>query len=340
MLLRMGSQAGTTDRLGRPMRDLRISVTDRCNFRCAYCLPPGAPRPAYLKRSALLSFPQLTRIATVCAELGVRKIRLTGGEPLLRPGLARLVRALKAVPGIDDLALTTNGWLLTAQARPLAEAGLDRATVSLDSLDDAVFGRMTGVGASLARVIAGVRAARAAGLSPIKINTVVRRGLNESSIVSLARFARDEGLVLRLIEYMDVGQSHVWRRDDVVTADAMVRTVAKAFPLAAADPVPGAVATRYVYLDGGGELGVISAVSQPFCHDCTRVRLTADGRLYTCLFAERGHDLRALQAARPSDAGLATAVAEIWARREDRYSALRSATAVRRGSVEMYRMGG
>jgi cyclic pyranopterin phosphate synthase len=334
------TQARTPDRFARPMRDLRISVTDHCNFRCAYCLPPEAARPVHVARSRMLSFEQITRIATACARLGVHKIRLTGGEPLLRRGLPELVRALAVVDGIDDLALTTNGWLLADRAPALAAAGLSRVTVSLDSLDQAVFGRMTGVGASVTRVVDGIRAARAAGLDPVKINAVIRRGLNESSILPLARFARDEGVILRLIEYMDVGQSHPWRRADVVGADTMIATVARQFPLTALDPAPGAVATRYRYLDGGGELGVISAVSRPFCHDCTRVRLTADGRLYTCLFAAEGHDLRALLDDDPSAAELRDRIARIWSARTDRYSALRAEGSAGRGSVEMYRMGG
>jgi cyclic pyranopterin phosphate synthase len=334
------ARAATQDRFQRPIRDLRISVTDRCNFRCAYCMPPQGPRPIYLARSRLLDFDRITRVARACAELGVHKIRLTGGEPLLRSGLPDLVRALAGVPGIDDLALTTNGWLLAEQAGALAAAGLNRVTVSLDSLDDAVFARMTGVAAGVDRVVEGVRAARAAGLDPVKLNAVVRRGVNEDGIVPLARFAREEGLVLRLIEYMDVGQSRAWQRRDVVSADALVEAVGRVFPLAAADPTPGTVATRYTYLDGAGELGVISAVSRPFCHDCTRVRLTADGLLYTCLFAERGHDLQDLLAGEPSGEQLREAIRALWSARTDRYSALRSAGTARRSSVEMYRMGG
>jgi cyclic pyranopterin phosphate synthase len=332
--------ARATDRYRRPVRDLRISVTDRCNFRCAYCLPPEAGRPTYLARSDLLDFDAITRIAAACAELGVHKIRLTGGEPLLRRGLPRLIAALRAVDGIDDLALTTNGWLLAEQAPALVAAGLDRVTVSLDCLEDEVFGRMNGVGASVARVVGGIRAARAAGLDPVKVNAVIRRGVNESAILPLARFARDEGLVLRLIEYMDVGQSHAWRAGDVVTAEDMVATVAEVFPLAEADQAPGAVARRYCYLDGAGELGVISAISRPFCGDCTRIRLTADGKLYTCLFAAQGHDLRALLAGQPSDDDLRCAIGAIWRERTDRFSLLRSRGTPGRGSVEMHRMGG
>ncbi len=329
-----------SDALRRPIRDLRISVTDRCNFRCAYCLPPERSQPAYLARSRLLDFAQITRVGAACAALGVHKIRLTGGEPLLRRGLPQLIEALAGITGIDDLALTTNGWLLAEQAGSLARAGLTRVTVSLDCLDEEVFGRMSGVGAGVGRVVGGIRAALAAGLTPVKINAVIRRGVNEAGIVPLARFAREEGVTLRLIEYMDVGQSTTWRRADVVTAEAMLASVSATFPLAAAAQTAGAVATRYRYLDGGGEIGVISAVSRPFCDGCTRARLTADGRLYTCLFASTGHDLRPMLAAGGSDEQLRAAVRGIWQLRTDRYSALRSDGAQRRGSVEMHRMGG
>lgn len=337
---RTDTEVRTGDRLGRPLRDLRISVTDHCNFRCAYCLPPQAQRPVHVPRSRLLTFDQITRIAAACADLGVHKVRLTGGEPLLRRGLPELVRSLAGLGGIEDLALTTNGWLLAEQAPALAAAGLGRVTVSLDCLDEAVFGRMTGIGAGVDRVIAGIRAARAAGLAPVKLNAVIRKGVNESGIVPLARFAREEGLVLRLIEYMDVGQSHGWRRSDVVGADDLVAAVDAVFPLMPLERTPGAVATRYVYRDGAGELGVISAVSRPFCGDCTRIRLTADGQLYTCLFAERGHDLRAVLSGDPSQQQLRDTVAAVWEHRADRYSELRSGPAPGRGSVEMYRIGG
>ena len=336
---------GPLDRRGRPLRDLRISVTDRCNLRCTYCLPPDAELPVYLERSQLLSFEQIVRVVRACAPLGVQKIRLTGGEPLLRRGLADLVAELAAVPGIDDLALTTNGTLLAAQAEALAAAGLRRVTVSLDSLDPEVFARMSGVGAQLDTVLTGIRAAQAAGLRPVKLNAVIRRGVNESGVVELARFARDEGLTLRLIEYMDVGRSNRWRMDDVVLAERLVDRVHAVFPLAPAESTPGVVATRHRYLDGAGELGVITAVSRPFCDECTRIRLTADGQLYTCLFAERGNDLRPLLGDGADDARLRAAISGIWGRRQDRYSELRARKAKSRrgshqGSVEMYRMGG
>ncbi len=340
MLPLTDTQVRTLDGFGRPLRDLRISVTDHCNFRCAYCLPPEAERPVHVPRSRLLTFAQIARIAAACADLGVHKIRLTGGEPLLRRGLARLVESLAGLRGIDDLALTTNGWLLADQAAELAAAGLGRVTVSLDSLDEVVFGRMTGIGGGVGRVLAGIRAARTAGLNPVKLNAVIRKGVNESGIVPLARFARDEGLILRLIEYMDVGQSNGWRREDVVGAEAMVAAVSEAFPVAPADVLPGVVATRYRYLDGAGELGVISAVSRPFCRDCSRIRLTADGKVHTCLFAERGHDLRGVLGEQPSPEELREVIAGIWSGRSDRYSELRSHGATGRSSVEMYRIGG
>jgi cyclic pyranopterin phosphate synthase len=248
-----------------------------------------------------------------------------------------LVKALAEIAGLDDLALTTNGLLLAGQAAALAGAGLGRVTVSLDSLDDEVFGRMNGLGVPVAGVLAGIRAARAAGLGPIKINTVIRRGLNDAGIVPLARFARDEGLILRLIEFMDVGPSDDWRIGDVVPADEMLAAVATAFPLAPAEPTPGMVATRYRYLDGGGELGIISAISRPFCGQCSRARLTADGHLYTCLFAGVGHDLRQslLNGADPRET-----ISAIWAARDDRYSAMRSVEGPGRRSVQMHRVGG
>lgn len=335
--------SAATDRLARPLRDLRISVTDRCNLRCTYCLPPDAARPVYLERSRLLTFEQITRVVRACAELGVHKVRLTGGEPLLRRRMPDLIAAIAGVSGIDDVALTTNGSLLAAQATALADAGLRRITVSLDSLDDQVFGRMNGVGAPVAAVLAGIRAARAAGLNPVKLNAVIRRGVNEADVIPLARFARDEGLNLRLIEYMDVGQSNAWRRDDVVPIDELLATVSAVFPLAPAESTPGIVATRHRYLDGAGELGLISAVSQPFCHECTRVRLTADGQLYTCLFGQQGHNLRPLldgASDHGDHVGLREEIRSIWARRTDRYSAERSEAGPTRGSVEMYRIGG
>jgi len=333
--------AQAIDGLGRPLRDLRISVTDRCNFRCSYCMPTDAGRPDLLERQRLLTFEQITRVAAACAGLGVRKIRLTGGEPLLRRDLPDLLRQLAGIEGILDLALTTNGWRLAELAARLADAGLGRVTVSLDSLDDDVFRRMNGVGAPVDKVVAGIRAARSAGLWPVKINAVILRGVNEASVIPLARFARDEGLTLRLIEYMDVGQSNGWRAADVVPAGEMLDAVAAAFPIAGIDePAAGAVATRYRYLDGAGEIGIIGAVTRPFCDGCSRLRLAADGTIYTCLFGERGHDLRQALAAGCTRHDLQASIATIWEARLDRYSAQRAQVTTGHRSVEMYRVGG
>ncbi|MGZ8705711.1 MAG: GTP 3',8-cyclase MoaA [Aeromicrobium sp.] len=331
------------DRLARPLRDLRISVTDRCNFRCGYCMPAGAGGcdRTLVARSALLSFEQITRLARVFADLGVTKIRLTGGEPLLRRDLPTLVAALSQIDGLGDLALTTNGSLLAPLAARLADAGLGRVTVSLDSLDDDVFRQMNGVGFPVGRVLHGIREARSCGLTPVKINAVIQRGVNEASVLPLARFARNEGLVLRLIEYMDVGQSNDWKRDDVVPADELLAVVDAAFPIApVSDPDVGRVAERYRYRDGAGEIGVIGAVTRPFCGGCTRARLTADGQMYSCLFADRGHDLRAHLERGASDAELRATIGALWKTRDDRYSELRTAAGPRRRNVEMYRVGG
>lgn len=331
------------DRLERPLRDVRISVTDRCNFRCGYCMPADANGcgRAFVARSALLSFEQIARLARIFVDLGVTKIRLTGGEPLLRRELPTLVAALSRIDGLRDLALTTNGSLLAPLAAPLADAGLGRVTVSLDSLDDGVFRRMNGVGFPVGRVLDGIRAARSCGLLPVKINAVIQRGVNEASVLPLARFARDEGLVLRLIEYMDVGQSNDWKRGDVVPAEELLAVVDAVFPIAPVrDPDAGRVAERYRYRDGAGEIGVIGAVTRPFCGGCTRARLTADGQLYSCLFADRGHDLRAHLERGASDADLHATIEALWTARDDRYSELRTAVGPRRRNVEMYRVGG
>ena len=335
------------DRLGRPLRDLRISVTDRCNVRCVYCMPKEVYGRdfAFLPKDQILSFEEITRLARIFVAFGVRKLRITGGEPLVRRNLPELVRMLAAIGAPDgtpiDLTLTTNGSALRPLARPLAEAGLRRVTVSLDSLDDEVFGRMNGVDFPVARVLDGIAAAREAGLEPIKINMVVRRGLNEASILPMARWAREEGLILRFIEYMDVGHSNGWRLDDVVTADEILAIVGAEFPLAPVEPsYRGEVANRYRYLDGRGEIGVIASVSRPFCGDCTRARLSADGRLYTCLFAVDGIDLKALLRGGTDDRRIAAAIGAVWRRREDRYSELRSAETVGLPKVEMFAIGG
>jgi GTP 3',8-cyclase len=342
-----GSGAALADRLGRPLHDLRISVTDRCNFRCTYCMPKeifGADY-AFLPRSELLTFEEIERVARVFVELGVEKLRLTGGEPLVRRDLPILVEKLAAIRRLDgeplDLTLTTNGSALRKLAGPLAEAGLGRVTISLDSLDDAVFSAMNGVDFPVAKVLDGVAAAQEAGLGPIKINMVVRRGINETSVVPMARWARDAGVTLRFIEFMDVGHTNGWRMDEVVGADELVALVDAEMPL---EPEPpqyrGEVATRFRYRDGAGEIGVIASVTRPFCGACTRARLSADGTLYTCLFAARGHDLRALIRGGASDPEVADRLSGIWRRRRDRYSELRTAETSRRPRVEMSRIGG
>jgi len=336
------------DRLGRPLRDLRISVTDRCNFRCTYCMPKeifGADY-AFLPRSEVLTFEEIDRIAGVFVELGVEKLRLTGGEPLVRRDLQVLVAMLAALRRPDgqplDLTLTTNGSALRALAGRLADAGLQRVTVSLDSLDDATFSAMNGVDFPVAKVVDGIVAAREAGLGPIKVNMVVRRGINETSVLPMARWARDEGVTLRFIEYMDVGHTNGWRLDDVVPADELVATVDSAMPLEAVPPrYRGEVATRYRYRDGSGEIGLIASVTAPFCGDCTRARLSAEGRLYTCLFTGDGHDLRAIvRDPGASDADLRDAVAAIWRVRDDRYSELRTEATSDLPRIEMFAMGG
>jgi GTP 3',8-cyclase len=329
------------DTRGRPLRDLRISVTDRCNFRCVYCMPKEVYGRdwQFLPREQLLSYEEITRLARTFAGLGVRKLRLTGGEPLVRRHLERLVAMLAQIPDIE-LTMTTNGSLLPQKARALREAGLDRITVSLDSLDDDVFRAMNDVDFPVARVLAGIEAAQAAGFS-VKLNTVVRRNLNDESVVPMARYAREAGLVLRFIEYMDVGHTNGWRLDDVIPAAEIVRAIDDAWPLDPVEPsYRGEVARRYRYRDGGGEVGVISSVTQPFCGDCTRARLSADGKLYTCLFAVRGHDLRAAVRGGASDDELAEAVASLWRGRTDRYSELRSAATADLERVEMSYIGG
>jgi GTP 3',8-cyclase len=332
---------GVTDTLGRPLRDLRISVTDRCNFRCLYCMPKEVFGRDYqfLPRGELLTFEEIERVARVFVELGVRKLRLTGGEPLLRRELEVLVERLASLRDLD-LALTTNGAALAQKAKLLAEAGLDRVTVSLDSLDDEVFRAMNDVDFPVARVLAGIDAAADAGL-PVKVNVVVKRGLNEGSIVDIARRFRGTGHTVRFIEYMDVGATNGWRLDDVVPAAEVVRTIGEEFPLEPVDSAyRGEVAQRYRYRDGQGEIGVVASVTQPFCGDCTRMRLSADGKLFTCLFAVRGHDLRALLRGGATDTELDERLRAIWERRTDRYSELRTEETGNLRKVEMSYIGG
>jgi cyclic pyranopterin phosphate synthase len=329
------------DTLGRPLRDLRISVTDRCNFRCVYCMPKEVFGRDYrfLPRRELLTFEEIERIAGVFVGLGVNKLRITGGEPLLRRDLEILIGRLAAL-GDLDLTLTTNGALLASKARLLADAGLTRATVSLDSLDDEVFRTMNDVDFPVARVLGGIDAAASAGL-PVKVNMVVKRGLNDASILEMARRFRGTGHVVRFIEFMDVGATNGWRLDDVVPAAEVVRTIGAEFPLEPVEPAyRGEVAERYRYLDGAGEIGVIASVTQPFCGDCTRARLSADGKLYTCLFAVRGHDLRALVRSGADESELDEAIRAVWERRTDRYSERRTEETGALRKVEMSYIGG
>jgi len=332
------------DRLGRRLHDLRISVTDRCNFRCPYCMPAEiyGERYEFMQRAELLRFEEIERLARLFVELGVEKIRITGGEPLLRHELPVLVERLARIPGVRDLTLTTNGWLLAKHARRLADAGLHRVTVSLDSHDDATFGRMNGRGFGAARVLEGIDAATEAGLTPIKINCVVERGVNEDSIVPLARRFKGTGHVVRFIEYMDVGTLNAWKPSQVVSAAEIVERIAAAFPLEPAEPnYAGEVAERWAYRDGSGEIGVIASVTQPFCGGCTRARLTLDGKLVTCLFASGGRDLRGPLRDGASDDALREIIAGTWKARSDRYSEERAGLgAAPRPKIEMYRIGG
>jgi cyclic pyranopterin phosphate synthase len=331
-----------TDTLGRPVRDLRVSVTDRCNFRCVYCMPKEVFGRDYvfLPRAELLTFEEIGRLARAFAGLGVEKIRITGGEPLVRRDVETLVAMLARIDGLD-LTLTTNGALLAAKAQALKDAGLSRVTVSLDSLDDQIFRAMNDVDFPVTRVLEGIDAALAAGLEPVKVNVVVKRGLNEDGILPLARHFRGTGVVLRFIEYMDVGHTNGWRLDDVVPAAEIVAGIDAELPLEPVEPAyRGEVANRWRYRDGSGEIGVISSVTQPFCGDCTRARLSADGKVYTCLFAVQGHDLRALLRGGADDAELSASIADIWRARADRYSELRSAATADLPKVEMSYIGG
>jgi cyclic pyranopterin phosphate synthase len=346
------------DQLRRPLRDLRISVTDRCNFRCSYCMPKEVfdKDHAFLPHSALLTFEEITRVARQFVAHGVRKIRLTGGEPLLRKNIEALVEQLAQLRTVDgqplDLTLTTNGSLLARKARALKAAGLQRVTVSLDALDDAIFRRMNDVDFPVADVLKGIAAAQDAGLGPVKINMVVKRGTNDHEILPMARRFKGAGLVLRFIEFMDVGATNRWRMDEVVPSAEVVERIQRELPLVQLDPsAPGETAERWGYADGTGEIGVISSVTQAFCGDCNRARLSTEGQLYLCLFASRGHDLRPLVRgdavrgiAAASDAELASAIAQVWQGRADRYSQLRASMApdADRGErrVEMSYIGG
>ncbi|MDO9242442.1 MAG: GTP 3',8-cyclase MoaA [Rhodocyclaceae bacterium] len=330
------------DTLGRSVRDLRISVTDRCNFRCVYCMPKtvfGRDYP-FMPRNDLLSFEEIARIVRVFAARGVKKVRLTGGEPLLRHGVDKLIGMLALIPDLE-ITLTTNGSLLSQKSALLRAAGLKRVTVSLDALDDAIFKRMNDVDFPVAKVLEGIDAAAAAGLGPIKVNMVVKRGANDHEVLALARHFRNSGHILRFIEYMDVGSSNGWKLDEVVPSAEVVRRIDAAFPLEPIDAnYPGEVAQRWRYKDGAGEIGVISSVTRAFCDSCTRIRLSTEGQLYTCLFAQSGHDLRALLRADKGDAELDAAIAGIWQARDDRYSQLRMAATPGLRKIEMSYIGG
>jgi cyclic pyranopterin phosphate synthase len=331
------------DALGRALRDLRISVTDRCNFRCTYCMPKEVfdANYSFLPHDELLTFEEIVRMARVFHGLGTEKIRLTGGEPLLRKGIDRLVAMLReALPAVD-LTLTTNGSALKAHARALRAAGLDRVTVSLDSLDEQTFRAMNDADFPVAKVLEGIDAAAAAGLAPIKVNMVVKRGVNDHQVLDMARHFRASGHIVRFIEFMDVGSTNGWRMDDVIPSAEIVRQISAHFPLEPADAnYGGEVAERWRYLDGQGEIGVISSVTQAFCSTCTRARLSTDGQLYTCLFAQRGYDLKRLLRTGSDDAAMAQAVTGIWQRRDDRYSEIRTADTAKSRKVEMSFIGG
>jgi cyclic pyranopterin phosphate synthase len=333
-----------TDTLGRPLRDLRISVTDRCNFRCVYCMPGEVFGRDYvfLERAELLTFEEIERLVRILVgDHGVTKIRLTGGEPLVRRELERLVAMLARIPGLGDLAMTTNGSALARKAQALKDAGLRRITVSLDSLDNEVFAAINDVGFPVERVLAGIDAAAAAGLGPIKINMVVKRGVNEDAVLPMARHFHGSGHIVRFIEYMDVGHSNGWRLDEVVPAAEIVATIDAELPLEPVAPnYPGEVVERWRYRDGSGEIGVIASVTRPFCGGCTRARLSADGKLFTCLFAIKGHDLRAPLRDGASDAEISAALGAIWRLRNDRYSEQRTAETAALPKVEMSYIGG
>lgn len=331
-----------TDALQRPLRDLRISVTDRCNFRCVYCMPKEVFGSNYqfLPHEQILSYEEIARLARIMVPLGVKKIRLTGGEPLVRKDFPRLVAMLAQIPGID-LTMTTNGALLPRFAKELKDAGLKRVTVSLDSLDNAIFKAMNDVNFPVEKVIEGMEAAEAAGLAPIKVNMVVKRGVNESSILPMARYFREKGYILRFIEYMDVGHTNGWRMDDVVPAREILQIIHAEMPIEPIDPnYRGEVAERWRYTDGSGEIGVIASVTQAFCRDCTRARLSAEGKLYTCLFAIQGHDLKTMLRGGASDEEIAEAIAKVWGGRADRYSEIRSENTIPLPKVEMSHIGG
>jgi cyclic pyranopterin phosphate synthase len=332
------------DVFGRLLKDLRISVTDRCNFRCTYCMPAEifGERYQFLPKNEILTFEETARLTRIFVRLGTTKVRLTGGEPLVRSGLEKLVAMLAGIEGIEDLTLTTNGYLLAQKAEALREAGLERVTVSLDSLDDEVFGEMNGRGFGVERVLQGIQKAQEVGLHPIKVNTVVQKGVNDHTLLDLVRHFKGTGVIVRFIEYMDVGNINGWKLDQVVPSAEVLRWINAEMPLEPVDKnYRGEVADRYRYLDGSGEIGFISSVTEAFCSDCTRARLSTDGKLYTCLFSGDGRDLRGPMRAGASDADLEALITNIWGQRTDRYSEIRaSLTEPPQRKVEMYQIGG
>jgi len=336
----------TVDALDRPLHDLRISVLDQCNFRCPYCMPEAEYHAdyAFLKRQQRLSYDEIIRIATAATALGVSKIRLTGGEPLLDKNIGDLVQRIAALPGVRDLALTSNGQLLAPVAKTLAGAGLHRVTVSLDSVDERLFRAMSGGRGDLGKVLAGIEAARDAGLGPVKVNVVVQKGVNDHAVLDLLEYFRGSATIVRLIEFMDVGNRNGWRMNQVVASRDLLERIKRRWPLRSVDKnYPGEVARRYEYVDGGGEIGFISSVTEPFCGGCSRARLSADGMLYTCLFANQGTDLRTPLRNGVSDDELRDILTSIWLQRADRYSELRSPELAEHHvlqKVEMYRIGG
>ena len=338
------SEVALRDQFGRPLRDLRLSVTDRCNFRCPYCMPAEiyGERYHFLPRDSVLTYEEIARLVRIFAKLGVTKVRLTGGEPLLRQHLDRLVAMLVQIPGIADLTLTTNGFLLAQQAQALKDAGLRRVTISLDTLDDAIFRIMNGRNYGVERVLEGVRKAEEVGFHPIKINSVVQKGLNDHTLVELARYCKSRGHIVRFIEFMDVGNRNSWQLDQVVPSREVVSRISEEVPLETVEKdYRGEVADRWRYVDGEGEIGVISSVTEPFCGDCTRLRLSPEGNVYTCLFAGAGHDLKGPLRSGATDAEVEERIRNIWRVRADRYSEERSTVGgASRKKVEMYHIGG
>ena len=345
MLTRLAphKQKCAADRIGRTLHDLRISVTDQCNFRCPYCMPKEKVcENSFLKKQELLSFSEITRIANALAQLGVKKIRLTGGEPLLRSDIGRLIQSLRKINKIHDIALTTNGFFLAQKAKDLKAAGLDRITISLDSLDEDIFQKMNGGRGSVKQVLKGIDAATRAGFSPIKLNVMVQKSVNDTSLIELIEFFRGSPHILRFIEFMDVGTQNSWQASKVVPSVEVYRSIHQLYPLVALDAnYPGEVASRYAFKDGKGEIGFISSISQPFCRDCSRLRLSPDGKLYTCLFASDGINLKSFLRDGATDKFLQEKISNLWGTREDRYSELRFFQDQQKNSkIEMYKIGG